>query len=387
MSGHDTLRGIYLQVISSLFEVLDNDIKLEKIILEPENTSDKVDMLIINKDGRKIAFQVKSSINPIGFKQAELWANELKKSFKADFYQLILIGPVAKSLFLKFIINEVRVPPPKNLDINTMQESACYKLLQFLNQESLIKINPSAESLKNLLSILIVEFFNTTLNKNEITKTKVKEILKRNLSETPDFTKRSLIFSNIAIKKKYWTKHLNAYSFFTKRKVLYFEGDGNYGTSKSIIFELVLYNNSNDSLLIDTIGIEILSVANLLYPKGMPSISVKKIPLSKYNFKINVAFLNERDLNKSKIKIMNGNKYGGDSPKFELTYNINKEYTYELNDPLEIESKRFFRFKLTLVNYLENIANNSLIRIFISSNNEPHYSDFIHVNSINRIWI
>ena len=120
MSGHDTLRGIYLQVISSLFEVLDNDIKLEKIILEPENTSDKVDMLIINKDGRKIAFQVKSSINPIGFKQAELWANELKKSFKADFYQLILIGPVAKSLFLKFIINEVRVPPPKNLDINTM---------------------------------------------------------------------------------------------------------------------------------------------------------------------------------------------------------------------------------------------------------------------------
>jgi hypothetical protein len=297
MSGHDTLRGIYLQVISSLFEVLDNDIKLEKIILEPENTSDKVDMLIINKDGRKIAFQVKSSINPIGFKQAELWANELKKSFKADFYQLILIGPVAKSLFLKFIINEVRVPPPKNLDINTMQESACYKLLQFLNQESLIKINPSAESLKNLLSILIVEFFNTTLNKNEITKTKVKEILKRNLSETPDFTKRSLIFSNIAIKKKYWTKHLNAYSFFTKRKVLYFEGDGNYGTSKSIIFELVLYNNSNDSLLIDTIGIEILSVANLLYPKGMPSISVKKIPLSKYNFKINVAFLNERDLN------------------------------------------------------------------------------------------
>jgi hypothetical protein len=241
MSGHDTLRGIYLQVISSLFEVLDNDIKLEKIILEPENTSDKVDMLIINKDGRKIAFQVKSSINPIGFKQAELWANELKKSFKADFYQLILIGPVAKSLFLKFIINEVRVPPPKNLDINTMQESACYKLLQFLNQESLIKINPSAESLKNLLSILIVEFFNTTLNKNEITKTKVKEILKRNLSETPDFTKRSLIFSNIAIKKKYWTKHLNAYSFFTKRKVLYFEGDGNYGTSKSIIFELVLY--------------------------------------------------------------------------------------------------------------------------------------------------
>ena len=49
MSGHDTLRGIYLQVLSSLIEIL-NIPNLERIVLEPDNTSDKVDILVILRD-------------------------------------------------------------------------------------------------------------------------------------------------------------------------------------------------------------------------------------------------------------------------------------------------------------------------------------------------
>ncbi len=380
MSGHDTLRGIYLQVLASLIEIL-NIPKLDRIVLEPDNTSDKVDILVILKNKKKKAIQVKSSKNAISYNQAKQWANELKKSYRADFYELSLIGPIAKSLSYRFEIDGVRVPPPITLNIDSMQGYACFLLLNFLNQESLVKINPDANSLNNLLSTLISEFFKETLKKNTITKTYFKEIIKRNFKEAPNFNNDTLIITNVSIKKRGWTKYQNSESFFSKNKITYFGGDGSFGVSKNLVFEVVIYNNSNISLLISSVGIELYSFANLLYPKGEPHIAPKKIPLSKYNFHIKTLPLSDEEYKKFKKVKMLGEKYGGDEKFFYLYKDASKEYNYELRDPLEFKSKKFFRFRITLENYLESIPNNSLIKLFVNNGNEYCYSDYIHVNS------
>lgn len=380
MSGHDTLRGIYLQVLSSLIEIL-NIPKLERIVLEPDNTSDKVDILVILKDKKKKAIQVKSSKNAISYNKAKQWANELKKSYKADFYELTLIGPIAQSLSYRFEIDGVRVPPPIALNIESMQGYACFLLLNFLNQESLVKINPDANSLNNLLSTLISEFFKETLKKNTITKIHFKEIIKRNFKEAPNFNNDNLIVTNVSIKKKGWIKYQNSESFFTESKITYFGGDGDFGVSKNLVFEIVIYNNTNQSLLISSVGFELYSFATLLYPKGVPHVALKKIPLSKYNFHINVVPLNEKELRKFKKVEISAENHGCDQEVISIYKDSKKEYNYQLRDPLEFNSKKFFRFKITLENYLENIPNNSLIRLFVNNGIEYCYSDYIHINS------
>ncbi len=91
MSGSAGSRGYLLQTLAAVFEVLERD-DLDKIALEPDSVSEKVDILCSLIDGRKRGIQVKSSKNTINKPDAEKWADELKNSLEAEENQLQLIG-------------------------------------------------------------------------------------------------------------------------------------------------------------------------------------------------------------------------------------------------------------------------------------------------------
>lgn len=141
MSGNAAIRGYLLQTIICLLDSLDIENKWDSIILEPIISSDKVDILFIYKDKKKV-IQVKSSQNQIGLSNAKKWAEELKNSISSDEYELILIGSTSQSVIDLNEHDAVVIKPPKVLDITSLIEQAAHKLDVYLNSNGYSSVPP-----------------------------------------------------------------------------------------------------------------------------------------------------------------------------------------------------------------------------------------------------
>lgn len=148
MNGRSGTRGYLLQAISCLLEALDNDNNWESFTIEPDQESEKVDIIWnYSEPKEKKAVQIKSSQNQISKSQVKLWAKELEDSEVADSYQLILIGPASQSVIKLKNIGKVEIPIPKVLDVMGLIEQAAHRLDKYLENRGTSKLPPTIREL------------------------------------------------------------------------------------------------------------------------------------------------------------------------------------------------------------------------------------------------
>lgn len=141
MNGALALRGFLLQTIIGLLEILEQENSFSEIGIEPDIGSEKVDIIIVNPQRKKV-IQVKSSQNQISTALVNGWATELITSIQADEYELILIGPTSKGVAETRIVAGVSVPLPKVLDSLSLIEQAAQKLDKYLHSRGFLAIPP-----------------------------------------------------------------------------------------------------------------------------------------------------------------------------------------------------------------------------------------------------
>jgi len=73
-------------------------LELEPIAKNAAENTEKVDIRITTENGTQEVTQVKHSRNPIGLPECKKWAAELKLSYNADNYRLVLLGIPATTL-------------------------------------------------------------------------------------------------------------------------------------------------------------------------------------------------------------------------------------------------------------------------------------------------
>jgi hypothetical protein len=118
MSGQAGMRGYLVQTIVCLLDALE-ELNWSTVTLEPNEASEKVDILWRYADGRTKAVQVKSSRKQIREGQVNAVAQELAGSWEADEYELSLIGPCAETVTKMGQTQDpktgrtVSVPPPR----------------------------------------------------------------------------------------------------------------------------------------------------------------------------------------------------------------------------------------------------------------------------------
>ncbi len=139
MGGQAAIRGFLLQTIVSILDAIELDNTWTELVLEPNISSEKVDILFIDSSKKRV-IQVKSSQNQISKTQVSLWTEELKSSIQAEDYTLILIGPVSQSVIDDTEINGVQIPIPKVLDIISLLEQAAHKLDKYLSTRGFLPI-------------------------------------------------------------------------------------------------------------------------------------------------------------------------------------------------------------------------------------------------------
>lgn len=140
--GQNATRGLLLQTLIALLDVLATVEKIDTLILEPATDKDKTDYVIEYVDGRKKAVQVKSSKNQIGLKDAKNWAKLLKNDLTADEYELRLIGPISGDLAKQTELEGVAIPSPKSLDLEGMLHQAAHQIDLYLDKNSMASGSP-----------------------------------------------------------------------------------------------------------------------------------------------------------------------------------------------------------------------------------------------------
>lgn len=141
MSGQDGNRGYLIQSVIALLESL-NRSDWNKLTLEPNHASDKVDILWHGPTTLR-ACQVKSSINPIYQPSVKKWARELEAQSYADELELILVGPCSQPVARMGSYGKVTIPCPKNLDFEGMLGLAAHWLAKFLEKEKIDSKSPN----------------------------------------------------------------------------------------------------------------------------------------------------------------------------------------------------------------------------------------------------
>ncbi|HVC94726.1 MAG TPA: hypothetical protein VND64_13585 [Pirellulales bacterium] len=132
MSGQAGARGYLLQAMICVLDSLTDDSDWTNVTIEPNDESDKVDIIWTFPNSRK-AVQVKHSTNRIGLPDATRWAEELEHSVEAGAYELRLLGPIADNLRPKDgMIGRVTVPPPEAVNIPALRRHAAHNLDLYL---------------------------------------------------------------------------------------------------------------------------------------------------------------------------------------------------------------------------------------------------------------
>ncbi len=146
MSGKAGGRGYLIQALISLLDALTNDSEWTSITLEPNLSSDKVDILWQYPARRKVT-QVKSSQNTISVPDVKTWAEELEASTTADEYEIRLIGPVSQGVTTLAFLGKVRVPTPQPLNLDGLVHQAAHQLDRYLQSRRLGVQKPSIREL------------------------------------------------------------------------------------------------------------------------------------------------------------------------------------------------------------------------------------------------
>ena len=134
MSGQAGARGYLLQALVCLLDSLEPDENWVSVTIEPNEESDKVDILWVYPESRK-AVQVKHSTRRIGFAAAKRWAEELEESTIADELELRLLGSVGTGLPVPGgLIGSVSVPIPETTNTRSLRKQAAHNLDLFLSQ-------------------------------------------------------------------------------------------------------------------------------------------------------------------------------------------------------------------------------------------------------------
>ncbi len=174
MGGQDGNRGYLIQAVVALLSSLD-DSTWQSIALEPDISSDKVDILWTAPSQTK-ATQVKSSINQINKPDAIRWASDLKKSTNADIYELILVGPSSKSVARLETHGGVSIPCPKNLDIQGLLNEAAHLLDKFLTREGVAQT--SATQREMMVSAIVTKLSAFSTQGRPLTRQQLVDTLK-----------------------------------------------------------------------------------------------------------------------------------------------------------------------------------------------------------------
>lgn len=172
--GQIATRGFLLQTLVALLDILTDIEKVESLTLEPSTGDDKTDFVIRYVGGKTKAAQVKSSQNQIGLPAAKKWARKLKADFTADEYELCLIGPCSGDLSKASVVEGVKLPVPKSLDIAGMLEQACHRLDTYLNKNGIDSGSPAFR--ERMVEGLIGKLSAYSTAGIPITGTQVKEI-------------------------------------------------------------------------------------------------------------------------------------------------------------------------------------------------------------------
>ena len=143
MNGQYAIKGYLLQSLVALLDSFETD--WETVCVEPNDESEKVDILWTYKGGKKKVVQVKSSKNVISFSVAKKWADELSvKSPNADEYELNLVGyadPKLRKLHNSTIGKVVVVN--KELSIEDFEAVIIQKINSFLIRKARMSLAPN----------------------------------------------------------------------------------------------------------------------------------------------------------------------------------------------------------------------------------------------------
>jgi hypothetical protein len=161
MSGQAGGRGYLIQALVSVLDALTNDREWTSITLEPNLTSDKVDILWQYPARRKVV-QVKSSQNTISVPDVKSRAEELEASITADEYEIRLIGPVSQGVPTLGAHGKVRVPTPHPLNLDGLVHQAAHQLDRYLQTRRLGVQLPSMREMAVEALVTRLSVFATT---------------------------------------------------------------------------------------------------------------------------------------------------------------------------------------------------------------------------------
>jgi hypothetical protein len=183
MSGQAGGRGYLVQAVISVLSALTNDHDWTEIELEPNITSDKVDILW-QYSNRRRAVQVKSSQNQINVPDVKRWAEELEGSIAADEYELSLIGPVSQGVIELGSHSKVAIPTARNLDLEGLVHQAAHQLDRYLQTRELGAKPPSTREM--IVHALVSRLSAFATKGKPVGRDDFDELLRSWISEIPD---------------------------------------------------------------------------------------------------------------------------------------------------------------------------------------------------------
>jgi hypothetical protein len=169
MNAHYAIKGYIIQTVVAVLDSF-NDKNWNTVCVEPNDESEKVDIVWEYNDGTRKVMQVKSSINPFTLPAVTKWANELEStSPNAAEYRLFLVGRIDDSTHKKSKIDNVIL---ENIDISVFDFNALVltKINEFFENKNKDKVSNRLCSLFALSlnqRFLLNSSFGKTLNRSD----------------------------------------------------------------------------------------------------------------------------------------------------------------------------------------------------------------------------
>jgi hypothetical protein len=133
--GADATRGLIVQSLAAMLDLLDPQNDIHEITLEPKTEHNQFDFFWKSSSGA-CAKQVKSSVNAFQKPAVKTLAREIKKRSPDASCSLVLIGPVSGSLHPGSVIEGVELEL-HTLNLTSLVEQAAHRLGKFLEHQKL----------------------------------------------------------------------------------------------------------------------------------------------------------------------------------------------------------------------------------------------------------
>jgi hypothetical protein len=205
MNGQYSIRGYLIQALVAVLDSLNEDDNWSSVCIEPNDESEKVDILWYYGDGRKKVSQVKSSINQFSPAMAKKWAKDLEDGTSDAFeYDLYLVGRLDDKLFSQKdkLIGKVKIRTA-DADINNLNAQILNRIGKFFYNNGRNQINTK---IRELLSFSLSQrFIENSAFGRQLTKLEFNQVLLDYLSGIEAYLERSpfsLLMPNEPINSK-----------------------------------------------------------------------------------------------------------------------------------------------------------------------------------------